>query len=92
MLNTIIYTKNPTTTANTADLIAMASNPPVPMRVTMVKPRVGVCKRTTRDLPPVNHVYGYTAPADAEGAGDCEFFIISDSCNNDMYAILRILF
>jgi hypothetical protein len=49
----------------------MASNPPVPMRVTMVKPRVGVCKRTTRDLPSVNHVYGYTAPADAEGAGDC---------------------
>lgn len=40
----------------------------------MVKSRVGVAKVSTRDLPVQEHVYGYVAPVDPEGAGDCKFF------------------
>ena len=57
----------------------MASQPPVPMRVTMVKPRVGVCKRTTRDLPAASHVYGYTPPSDPEGAGERKYVIFESN-------------
>ena len=36
---------------------------------TMVKARVGVCKTSCRNLPSSDHVYGYKAKTDAEGAG-----------------------
>lgn len=39
-------------------------------RVTMVKDRVGVGKKSTRNLPNEEHVYGYTQKLDQEGAGD----------------------
>ncbi len=35
-------------------------------RSTLVKVRVGCPKMSTRDLPGVDHTYGYTAPTDAE--------------------------
>ena len=38
----------------------------------MVKDRVGVSKKTTRQLPSEDHVYGYQQPLDDEGAGACK--------------------
>jgi len=36
---------------------------------TMIKDRIGICKTSCRNLPPPDHVYGYKAKTDAEGAG-----------------------
>lgn len=35
----------------------------------MIKDRVGICRRSTYNLPATDHVYGYKAQTDAEGAG-----------------------
>ena len=35
----------------------------------MIKDRIGICKTSCRNLPPPDHVYGYKAKTDAEGAG-----------------------
>ncbi len=36
---------------------------------TMIKDRVGICRRSTYNLPSTDHVYGFKKENDAEGAG-----------------------
>ena len=47
----------------------MSSEDPTKRKRTMVKDRVGVCRTSTFNLPQSDHVYGYKAKTDDEGAG-----------------------
>ena len=47
----------------------MSYEDPTKRKRTMVKDRVGVCRASTFNLPQSDHVYGYKAKTDDEGAG-----------------------